>query len=576
MKKNVGQKIAMIGALAVCVAFSSVPTAFADAYSTEAYAPTNQPSAADRSSIAIYDVEEGATVRAYHIIEATYNTYGLTGYRQLEAAAKVSPITKNTDAKGTVLYDNPTYENIAKLAQAIHTNAGGIKSELEPLTLTWDAAAKAYVTDQAKAGSYLVLVEHEESGYIYNPMYVSNNYTDANLSASLGTDAGNGSVTAEMDVVVKLDNVEAYAKKSQTYLTKDIVNPSTGNTKVDDERIGDTVTFDIKTITPDYADSFNTTDIKFTITDRQSAGLAVVDMANIHVYVGDVETGTELATDDYTKSVNAAANTWIVDFAPRWVRENPNTEITIRYSTVIDEDAVMAANSNPNTASLEYTTVYGETDTIEDRTRHYTYELHAVKTDADDQVLANATFELTQLSEGNANGAGTLADAAVVYTAVSDANGHLDFTGLEEGTYLLREIKAPNGYTLHDSTWTITITPTYDAATNTLAKYIVTITENYADGTKGATRSYSYTVKSQQDAEDGLSDVVEIAETQKEDIAIVSIPNTKLSKLPSVGGAGTVTLALGAVVLVGGALVLTLIAKKKDRAADNDEGSVKA
>lgn len=568
------------GALALMVAAAAVlPVAgSAYAYETSAYAPTGQPSAADTSTIRIYGVGQGAAVRAYHIVGATYNAYGLTGYYQLEAAAKVSAITKNTDARGTILYDNPTYANIAALAQAIHTNANGIKSELEPIDLVWDAAEEAYVTDQAKAGSYLVLVEHESEGYIYNPMWVSNDYTDAILADSLGTDDGNGSVTAELDTVVKLDDQEAYAKKSSIYLTKDIVDPSTGNTKVDDERVGDTVMFDVKTVTPDYSDGFKVEDITFTITDVQSAGLAVVDPANIHVYIGDAETGAELSADNYNKAVNAGNNTWTVDFAPKWVRENPNTEITIRYSTVIDEDAVMAANSNPNTATLTYTTVYGETDTISDRTRHYTYELHAIKTDADGAALANATFELTQLSEGNAYGAGALPTDSVVYTAVSDAEGRLNFTGLEEGTYLLWEIKAPKGYTLHDSTWTITITPTYDAATNILSKYIVSITENYVDGTTGTTYSYSYTVASHEDAEDGLADVVEIVEEAKEDAAIVSIPNTKLSKLPSVGSVGTAGLAVAAVALVGGALTLVVIAKRRDRKdeAAQSESGVKA
>ncbi len=569
MKKNpIAKRIVAAGMLAACVAFST-PAAFAaDAYSTEAYTPVNQPSAADRSTIRIYGVEEGASVRAYHIIEATYNAYGLTGYRQIEAAKRVSAITKNTDAKGTVLYDNPTYKNIAALTQAIQANAGGIKAALEPIDLTWDATEEAYVTANAKAGSYLVLVEHETKGYVYNPMYVSNDYTDANLSSSLGTDAGNGSVTAELDKVVKLNNVSAYAKKSHTFLTKDIVNPSTGNTKVDDERIGDTVTFDVKTVTPDYSDGFTEADVKFTVSDTQSAGLAVVNAANIRVYVGDAETGTELSPDNYTKTVDAASNGWTVDFAAKWVMEHPNTNITVRYSTVIDADAVMAANSNPNVAQLEYTTVYGETDVIKDKTRHYTFELHAVKTDANDNALANATFELTQVSEGNANGAGTLPTDSVVYTAVSDANGKLDFTGLEEGTYTLREIKAPRGYTLHDSTWTVSITPTYNAASNTLEKYTVSITENYVDGTQGAVKTYSYTVKSHEDAADGLSDVVEITETLKEDAAIVSIPNTKLSKLPSVGGAGTLALAAVGCALAGGALALILFAKRKEKESD--------
>lgn len=558
--------LAPIGAYATAYNTS----AYAASYNTGAYIAAGQPSAADTAEINIYGVGEGAAVRAYHIVEATYNDYGLTGYRQLDAAAAVSKITKNTDAKGTVLYDDPTYENISALTQAIQADTGGIQNKLEAITLTWDAEKEAYVTEEAKAGSYLVLVEHETEGYVYNPMYVSNSYTDANTKDSLGKDTdnnghANGSVTAEPDKVIQLAGADAYAKKSQTFLTKDIVNPSTGNTKADDERIGDSVTFDVKTITPDYSDGFMTSDITFTVTDFQSDGLAVVDPADIYVYTGDAETGTLLGTEYYKKSVDTADNTWTVDFSAEWVKENPNTKLTIRYSTVIDEDAVMANESNPNIAQLEYTTVYKETEIIKDKTRHYTFEVHAVKTDADGNALAGAVFELTQLSEGNISGAGTLPEDSVVYTAESDENGRLDFTGLEEGTYTLREIKAPKGYTLNDSTWTVTITPAYDAVENIISRYTVSITENYADGSTSETRSSSYTVAEHKDSEDGLSDTVVLTESYTEDEPIVSISDTRLSKLPSVGGAGTLVLTAGGVMIVGAALVLTLHAKKKDK-----------
>ena len=66
-------------------------------------------------------------------------------------------------------------------------------------------------------------------------------------------------------------------------------------------------------------------------------------------------------------------------------------------------------------------------------------------------------INLVKVSDGvfrPAKGTETVADDK---TVVTDNNGKLQFTGLKEGTYKVKEIKAPTGYNLLKDPITVTI-----------------------------------------------------------------------------------------------------------------------
>ena len=69
-----------------------------------------------------------------------------------------------------------------------------------------------------------------------------------------------------------------------------------------------------------------------------------------------------------------------------------------------------------------------------------------------------------------AKGTETVADDK---TVVTDNNGKLQFTGLKEGTYKVKEIKAPTGYNLLKDPITVTISATYDENTGILESWKV-------------------------------------------------------------------------------------------------------
>lgn len=180
-----------------------------------------RPDSTDRTRLRVYGIDDAnATVVAYHIIEGNYNEFGLTGYTETKAAWEASKIagfnkvTENVqnvlvtdnnkkDSKGDInsLYNGGkiiTEQNISEIAADIikntkagdptfsASNAGGA---YESIVLERDANG-VYYTNEAEAGSYIVLVRKVSQGknYTYNPMVISNDYTDANDAMSLGKD----------------------------------------------------------------------------------------------------------------------------------------------------------------------------------------------------------------------------------------------------------------------------------------------------------------------------------------------------------------------------------------------------
>ena len=102
------------------------------------------PSATDTAPIVIAGVEEDAEVYAYQVVEGVYNKYGLLKYQQTaesKAVRELADIEKISDLDVTTL---------AKWAYTLDAE--------DMLKLTYDENTKTFSTDQALAGSYIVIV----------------------------------------------------------------------------------------------------------------------------------------------------------------------------------------------------------------------------------------------------------------------------------------------------------------------------------------------------------------------------------------------------------------------------------
>lgn len=245
--------------------------------------------------------------------------------------------------------------------------------------------------------------------------------------------------------------------------------------------------------------------------------------------------------------------------------------ILVNYDAYLDSDAVIGLNGNPNEVYLEYSNnpnSAGTGTTTTDKVIVFTYELDGTKVDGADNItkLKDAQFVLiagNQVAAVNANGTlvgwvslpdektldtMTYADWAAFngeqgvgnhIILTSNDEGFFKVSGLEDGTYSLREIQAPTGYNLLEDDVQVVITAT-------------TVNSQEWNGVAGdALTGLAVTA----DGENGTIN-------ENKGVASITIANNQGSTLPETGGMGTTVFYVVGGVIVAGVLVL-LVAKRR-------------
>lgn len=189
------------------------------------------------------------------------------------------------------------------------------------------------------------------------------------------------------------------------------------------------------------------------------------------------------------------------------------TQIVIQYLTTVKDDAVINEPMN-NTTHLTYGD--NNTSTTESKTTTKTFGIPVFKYTGTNTPLAGAEFKLYTDSNCNEESTAlkfTLNDSKYRYDSAKgnavltslENTGHIDIEGLKEGTYYLKETKAPKGYNLLKNPVEIRI----DSAGKI-----------YVDG------------------------------STKENTGNVEVKNNSGTLLPSTGGMGTTLIYIAGIVLV--------------------------
>lgn len=398
--------------------------------SMTSFAAENTPSDADTATITVTGIEDGATVKAYRIVEPQYNEHGLYGYKV------VSPY-QIADTTNFV----PTFDEITTIAKQVSGTAITLSGDLEH-------GYKATVG----AGEYIVIIE--STNYTYNPVVVSAAYATANNKASLA----NGTIAAT-DKWTLADG-KSVAKSSEVKIEKTVSQP--------DVAVGDKVDYTINGTIPSYGAQFENPVYKITdtITNAKYA-------SDITVTIGGkpATVGTDYTITGGTENDNNFEITFL-NVGKYYNMTDTERAVVITYKAEI---LATATSTNPaiNTAKLTYSNKPGETkDATEKKTYTYTFELddQFTKVDENGNPLDGCTFTLTN-NETN--------KVYTCTTEIIDGKAKIHFEGLDAGEYTLVETVAKEGYSINNTKYTVKITPEYNTD-GTLKSKTITIDGNKA------------------------------------------------------------------------------------------------
>ena len=224
------------------------------------FAAGTTPSANDKATATVKNVEAGATVTAYQITKAKYNN-GFTGYEAVTGVTLANVLAPTSD-EVTAIAKNATL--LASLPSQTMTGAG------------------TEFTAELNAGYWVVIVSGTVEE-VYNPMLVGVYYSENGSDNAMTSDP----VYANSNWT--LETVNAYAKSTKPSIDKKIVGGEAE--KHNDVAIGDTVTYQITTAIPSYSKQYDEVTVK--ITDTLSAGLTLnADSIKINGAAVNAEMGT--------------------------------------------------------------------------------------------------------------------------------------------------------------------------------------------------------------------------------------------------------------------------------------------
>lgn len=263
-----------------------------------------------------------------------------------------------------------------------------------------------------------------------------------------GTKTTQGSAEAPIELKINTGEVT---------VSKEIVGPDI-DIKHTTASAGDTVTFKL---TASVTGSKEVPLTEYTIHDNLSDSFR--DPAVTEVMVGStkLQEGTDY-TVDKTNLLDiqiSLTSDYLANAKKAEGEEGSNdfyasSDVVVTLTAILKDTAASGYNTtdNSNSDSLTYTNTYGQTSKPGDDTVYvYTFDLPVFKYDGtttDKTGLGNATFELKTKE-------GTLID-----TKTTDSSGNVTFAKLAAGTYTVQETKAPSGYNLNSSEYTVVISIT--------------------------------------------------------------------------------------------------------------------
>ncbi|MDN0055810.1 SpaH/EbpB family LPXTG-anchored major pilin [Collinsella ihumii] len=380
-------------------------------------------------------------------------------------------------------------------------------------------------------------------------------------------------------------SVEISMKSEYPTVDKEIVEGD-GTVSGNTAQIGDTLTFTLTAKVPDVSayDEY----YKFAFVDTLSKGLKFNSITSVQWAESENGLFSDMDGTNYTVTppnyTGTDSSELRIDFGTKTQAGEPATEIydaltlfqghkgwtiKVTYTVTLTEAAVVVDDANTNSAKVEFTTDPDSTGTgssTEDITKTYTFGfgINKQKGGADgaaDGALADAVFKIYK-DDGTEAGKWDSSDTVVKFTKRENANkvgfdyytvdmtsgsetltttlNKLYVCGLDEGTYWIEEVSAPDGYNKMGGYIKVEISSTIDGNGN-LTGHTIKFTDTDGSEISGADHSNDHTIQ---------------------------IINKTGSLLPETGGMGTVIFTVvGVAVVAGGAI--WMVQRNRRNAASN-------
>ena len=380
---------------------------------------------------AIITAKEGYTVSLYKIGSLNADGTAYTAVSGVDAAIKAA-VEASPVVSQTVL-------NAAEAAKKAGGNTGSKIGEQV-------AGATGIVTfNPTDAGLYYATITGTPAG---------TNVKKTGGSIFYLSDAkdGDGNAMNEAKVVIS-DKIEDGTVNVSKEIDRSDMNSTTQTTAM----VGKEITFKLKASITGTKDEYLKS---YVIHDSMSDGLDYVKVDSVYLdddkledtnytVTSDDKTDIQIAlTDKYLNDAKEGTNDFY-DYSNVIVNIVGKLNANAVKGRTTDDDKTAYANTvaNYNKDSLTYTNKYDAENTKEGNTVHvYTFDVDIYKVDAtnDAKKLKGATFTLTK-------------EGFDPFTAETNDGGKATFTGLEQGTYTLKETVAPKGYNLNNTEYTVTI-----------------------------------------------------------------------------------------------------------------------
>lgn len=555
------------------------------AMSTTAFAANNQgtyptkPDNADRAEVSITNIAGNPDVTLYQIASVKYGPSGVefVDYNWAAGAEFDNP-------------KEPTANEINEIAQGLIAENPTIK----PIA-TWTVQdVGATYTQEVPAGAYIAVITGADNGDIYNPILLTATY---NEDGELTTEA----ISSDANY---LFGSKAVAKSSSPDVEKEITDGTTldlTNNTINTASVGDVVDYKVTPTIPTYPE--NALNKTLFVTDTLSVGLTF-DYSTLTVTVNNIaltrsEDGNTFTDEDGDIVARAFEkdNGFNLNFVYDELVYDAEGHVyapVITYSGVINDNAVVGDDGNNNKVIYYYGDPNnGETwDEVdkepdeakgvnkkEDEETVYTYQLAFLKTgedtdnDGNPNPLAGAKFGIYKNAKCT----------QLIDVVTTNANGYAVSANVEFGTYYVKELVAPTGYSLNDKVYEITANWTTATTTSTASETERTYTtkkptedalqvgwlkddtfysfDEVGEDTNGYEAAY---LKSEKSTTSTKTNFVENGDVGGTALLEEAIPNTKLSTLPGTGGIGTTIFTIGGCAIMIAAAGLYFASRRKE------------